>query len=245
MNRCCSHATPRKRTVGVSLGVALRSRAEDDFEAWGHGLGYRFGIAGVDGGVPVLVSTPMATARRARTALLLAALCVLASGCSADALPYLDVSTPRPPAEVADPRCPRDGVGLGAGDMRRGSGPTPGTLPSTFESDRARLCRVSADPVQIPGGGLRYTVHEETSPVGPGLLHALTLPNQQFDPGDHAACAAIYHPPGYLLLIDRSNHAYRPYLPADPCGYPREEVQAALRELTASEVTTYTFDEAG
>lgn len=63
------------------------------------------------------------------------------------------------------------------------------------------------------------------------------------DPRDHAACAAIYKPPIYLLLINRTDDAFRPYMSADPCGDPREEIQAALRGLAAPRVTTYTFDE--
>lgn len=79
--------------------------------------------------------------------------------------------------------------------------------------------------------------------MGTQLLQALTLPDQQFDPRDHAACAAIYKPPIYLLLINRTDDAFRPYMPADPCGDPREEIQAALRGLAAPRVTTYTFEE--
>jgi hypothetical protein len=69
----------------------------------------------------------------------------------------------------------------------------------------------------------------------------LTLPDQEFDPRDHAACAAIYRPPIYLLLIDREQRAFRPHLPADPCNEARTEVQSALLELKPSSSVTYTF----
>ncbi len=83
---------------------------------------------------------------------------------------------------------------------------------------------------------------EQTSPVDTRLLSSLTVPDQEFDPRDNAACAASYTPPVYLLLIDAKNHAYRPHLPADPCQLPRAEVKAAIDGLRPTKITTYTFD---
>jgi len=99
------------------------------------------------------------------------------TACSAEVPPYREVaaSPAPPPAEAADPRCPRDGAGLGAGDLRDGAGPVPGSLPSSFTPSRVCRCRIVAGPAQVPGGGgLRITVSEETSADGTPLLGALT-----------------------------------------------------------------------
>lgn len=70
----------------------------------------------------------------------------------------------------------------------------------------------------------------------------LALPDQELDPRDHAACAAIDRPPVYVVLVDRRQHAFRPHLPADPCHEPRPEVLPALLALRPTSSTTYTFD---
>lgn len=173
-----------------------------------------------------------------------AASCALVlSGCSLAGpppLPYLYVRPSIPQASAASVQCPRDGVGLGASGADTGPAATPGTLPATFKAELVRYCQLE-DSVKAVGG-LRYPVTEETSPVGSKLLSSLTLPDQKFDPRDHAACGANYTPPVYLLLIDAKKHAYRPYLPASPCGEPRAEVKAAIEGLTPTKVTTYTFN---
>lgn len=176
---------------------------------------------------------------------LAAAACALVlPGCSLitgpPPLPYLDVTTPRPSdaAERAPARCPRDGVGLGAGNLRLGPGPTPGVLPAGFVPAQVRRCRLGDDV--STSGPPRSTVDEQTSAVTARLLAALTLPDQAFDPRDEEACAAVYRPPLYLLLLDGRQHAYRPVVPEDPCGDPRAEVVAALDELRPT-VVTYTL----
>ncbi len=184
--------------------------------------------------------------RRATGVLAGAAACVvIMSGCSLAGpapLPYVDVRPSIPPAGPASAECPRDGVGLGADGADPGPVPVPGTLPSAFRPELVRYCRLGDSGPAV--GGLRYTVAEETSAVDDRLLGSLTLPDQELDPRDHAACAAMYTPPTYLLLVDAQKHAYRPHLPAAPCSRPRPEVQAAIDGLRPIKVTTYTFTKA-
>ena len=179
--------------------------------------------------------------RRAGAVCTTATAVLMLAACSSGPLPLLDVRTPQPPAQPADARCPRDGVGLGAEGVDRGPVPTPGALPADFEPTTVRWCRLSGDAVSVPDGS-RHTVTEQTSTAAAALLEVLTLPDQELDPRDHAACAAIYRPPVYLLLVDREQHAFRPHLPAAPCHEPRPEVLSALLALRPTSSTTYTFD---
>lgn len=180
-----------------------------------------------------------------RAVLLLTILALASSGCSlvaAPDYPNKDVTHARDVATASDQRCPRDGTGLGASDFWLGPGPTSGTVPADFRPERVRVCRLRGEPEQT-STGLRYTVAEETSTAEPELLQSLSLADQEFDRRDHAACAANYTPPVYLLLLDRQDHAIRALLPADPCGSPRTEVQEAIQALRPAQVTTYTFDQ--
>ena len=174
------------------------------------------------------------------------ALVLILSSCSlagAASLPYLDVRPSIPQASAASSQCPRDGVGLNADGVDAGRVATSGTMPADFRAETVRYCRLG-DSAKT-STGLRYTVTEETSPVDSQLLSSLTLPDQEFDPRDHGACGANYTPPVYLLLVDADQHAYRPYLPADPCSQPRPEVKAAISGLKPTTVKTYTFVKTG
>lgn len=164
---------------------------------------------------------------------------LLLPGCSVGPRPYVDVAPPQTAAERAGSRCPRDGFGLGVNLTHIGPGPTPGVLPATFRPNRARLCRVTDAERRVTKGGQRYTVAEETAPVTDELLTVLALPDQGFAPRDHSACGLVYTPPVYFLLVDPEGEAFRPHLPASPCGGPRQEVQRVLDSLPFTSRTTY------
>ncbi len=90
-------------------------------------------------------------------------------------------------------------------------------------------------------GRVRTPVSVLSGRVTQKLLTALALPDQEFPPESHYACAAVAILPTYLLLVDEQNRAVRPLLPLDPCRVPRGEVDAAVQSLSLRQVDSYTY----
>lgn len=86
------------------------------------------------------------------------------------------------------------------------------------------------------------TMKEFRSPsITAALSASLDLPDQEFTPGSHMACAAVATAPEYLILVDAHGKAFSPRLPQSPCSDPRDEVARAVADLPWGQPKTYRF----
>jgi hypothetical protein len=82
-----------------------------------------------------------------------------------------------------------------------------------------------------PDNSTVYTVTELSAEPSPDLFTALALGDEPPPDDPREACPARATPVLYLLLVDETKAAYRPWIPRNWCGDPREEVAFAVDEL--------------
>ncbi len=180
---------------------------------------------------------------RARMIATAVAVHLILTGCSWGPL-VVDQPPDRTPAELIAARCPRSASELGLTSVD--TGPTPGAVPADFGPATVLQCRENGETTTPSADGTNgtrlLTIVEETAPVTPALLSALSRPDQAFAPGAQGACPAVGWVRPFLLLVDDHQRAVRPRLPTDPCQLPRPELDRALSALTFTPVRTYTVE---
>jgi hypothetical protein len=76
-----------------------------------------------------------------------------------------------------------------------------------------------------------YVITELSAEPSPELFAALELGDEPPPVNPREVCPARAMPVLYLLLVDDTMTAYRPRIPRNWCGDPREEVSFAVDEL--------------
>ncbi len=110
------------------------------------------------------------------------------------------------------------------------TGARAGVLPT--DAKFASVLRCSDDGGRWqPDNSTVYTITESSAEPSPELLAALTLVDEPPPDDPRMACPARAMPVLYLLLVDDIATAYRPRIPRNWCGDPRDEVTFAVDEL--------------
>lgn len=172
---------------------------------------------------------------RLRASAVVVAVAVVMTGCSYPAPPPEVRVTPTVPvaaALIVAPRCPRDGAGLAHG---QGRAIVAGSQPKGFVVVRVIRCAVIGERQRADGAEVS-TIQQEFGNSSATLLDALGLYDLQAPTPTSAkqpavACPASYTFPFFLLLVDKTDHAYRPRIPVDSCHNPQQSVVDALTAI--------------
>lgn len=108
---------------------------------------------------------------------------------------------------------------------------------------RVIRCAVISDRQRADGAEVS-TIRQESGHSSTTLLESLVqydlqAPTPTSTKQHGVACPASYTFPFFLLLIDKTDHAYRPRIPATSCGNPQQPVLDALTAIAWTSSGTF------